>query len=142
MRSERLAKLYLSALIFENSTPSKQQSSVQLQFFVSWNFTKTISTINFDMNLIWSSQEMMRDSKVESAAVKWVWSKYGDYDLVWSKCYVLDFYPQSVISRNEFELEFSGSSEPVLWKFRAEPSWSTLIFELKPRWQFLQYVCQ
>ena len=57
---------------------------------------------------------MMRDSKVESAAVKWVWSKYGDYDLVWSKCYVLDFYPQSVISRNEFELEFSGSSEPVL----------------------------
>ena len=57
---------------------------------------------------------MMRDSKVESAAVKWVWSKYGDYDLVWSKCYVLDFYPQSIISRKEFELEFSGSSEPVL----------------------------
>ena len=28
----------------------------------------------------------------------------------------------SLISRDEFELEFSGSSEPELWRFRAEPS--------------------
>ena len=27
-----------------------------------------------------------------------------------------------VITRDEFELEFSGSSEPELWRFRAEPS--------------------
>jgi hypothetical protein len=43
-------------------------------------------------------------------------------------------------TRDEFELEFSGSSEPELWMFRAEPSWGTLIFELKPSWQFRQYV--
>ena len=34
--------------------------------------------------------------------------------------------------RDEFELEFSGSSEPELGRCRAEPSWGTLIFELKP----------
>ena len=45
-------------------------------------------------------------------------------------------------SRDGFELEFSGSSESELWRFRAEPSWGTFIFELKPSWQFWQYVCQ
>ena len=44
-------------------------------------------------------------------------------------------------SRDGFELEFSGSSESELWRFRAEPSWGTFIFELKPSWQFWQYVC-
>ena len=34
-------------------------------------------------------------------------------------------------SRDEFELEFSGSSEPELQKFQAEPSWGPSIFELK-----------
>ena len=43
---------------------------------------------------------------------------------------------------DEFELEFSGSSEPELWNFLAEPSWGTLISELKPSWQYWQYVCQ
>ena len=43
-----------------------------------------------------------------------------------------------VCTRDEFELEFSGSSEPELWKFRAEPSWGTLIFELKPSWNFFK----
>jgi hypothetical protein len=28
----------------------------------------------------------------------------------------------ALITRDEFELEFSGSSEPELWRFRAEPS--------------------
>ena len=38
-------------------------------------------------------------------------------------------------SSDGFELDFSGLSEPKLWKFRAEPSWGTLIFELKPSWK-------
>ena len=40
--------------------------------------------------------------------------------------FVLDPAPATaaatVKSRDEFELEFSGSSEPELWRFRAEPS--------------------
>ena len=33
---------------------------------------------------------------------------------------------------DEPEREFSGSSRAELGKFRAEPSWATLISELKP----------
>ena len=54
--------------------------------------------------------------------------------LRWFDIYIL-------LSRDEFELEFSGSSEPELsmkvpsW---AEPSWGTSIFELKPSWIFFK----
>ena len=37
---------------------------------------------------------------------------------------------RGVFGRDEFELEFSGSSEPELWRCRAELSWDTSIFEL------------
>ena len=47
-----------------------------------------------------------------------------------------------VLSSDEFELEFSSSSRAELWRFWAEPSWGTSIFELKPSWQYWQYVCQ
>ena len=40
---------------------------------------------------------------------------------------------------DEPELEFSGSSWAELWRFRAEPSWGTLIFELNPSWQNIVY---
>ena len=33
------------------------------------------------------------------------------------------------------ELEFSGSSRAELGRFRAEPSWGSLIFELNPSWK-------
>ena len=39
---------------------------------------------------------------------------------------------------DEFELKYSGLSRAKQWKFRAEPSWGTLIFELKPSWQYRQ----
>ena len=35
------------------------------------------------------------------------------------------------LSSDEPELEFSSSSWAELWRFRAEPSWGTSIFELK-----------
>ena len=54
---------------------------------------------------------------------------------------ILSFFRAYYIlpSRDGFELEFSGSSEPELWRFRAEPSraepsWSTSVSELKPSW--------
>ena len=55
------------------------------------------------------------------------------------QCKMIMIYLHSL---KEFELEFSGSSKPELWRFQAEPSWGKLIFELKPSWQFWQYVCQ
>ena len=33
---------------------------------------------------------------------------------------------RTLATRDEFKLEFSGSSEPELWRFQAEPSWGTL----------------
>ena len=48
----------------------------------------------------------------------------------------------NVIKRDEFELQFSGSSEPQLWRFWAEPSWGTSIFELKPSWNFFKNYTQ
>ena len=48
---------------------------------------------------------------------------------------------KGLFTRDEFELEFSGSSRAVLWKYQAKPSRGTLIFELKPSWQYRQYVC-
>ena len=43
-----------------------------------------------------------------------------------------------LLTRDEFELEFSCSSKPELWKFRAEPSLGTSFSELKPSWNFLK----
>ena len=37
-------------------------------------------------------------------------------------------------SSDEPELEFSGSSQAELGRFRAKLSWGTLIFEPKPSW--------
>ena len=51
--------------------------------------------------------------------------------MIWSS------FNWAIIS-DEPELEFSGSSRAELWRFRAEPSWGTLIFELKPSWNFFK----
>ena len=45
---------------------------------------------------------------------------------------------ERLLNRDEFELKFCGSSKPELWRFQAEPSWGTSIFELKPSWNFLK----
>ena len=56
----------------------------------------------------------------------------------WIKGTYLDFINyKNVGTKDDFELEFSGSSEPELWRFRAEPSQGTSVFELKPSWSFL-----
>ena len=47
-----------------------------------------------------------------------------------------------VSTRDDFELEFSGSSRAIKVPSQAKPSWGTLIFELKPNWQYRQYECQ
>ena len=47
-----------------------------------------------------------------------------------------------ISNSDEFELEFSGSSRAELWRFRAEPSWGTSIFELKPSWNFFTLTYQ
>jgi hypothetical protein len=36
--------------------------------------------------------------------------------------YTYGMYTYGMYTRDEFELEFSGSSEPELWMFRAESS--------------------
>ena len=43
---------------------------------------------------------------------------------------------QIISTSDEPEPEFSSSSRAELWRFRAEPSWGTLISELKPSWVF------
>ena len=45
---------------------------------------------------------------------------------------------ERLLNRDEFELKFCGSSKPELWRFQAEPSWGTSIFELKPSWNFFK----
>ena len=49
---------------------------------------------------------------------------------------------QYIPTSDEFELEFSSSSRAELWRFRAEPSWGTLILELKPSWQYVYQISQ
>ena len=43
---------------------------------------------------------------------------------------------------DEFKLENSSPSWAELWRFWVESSWGTSIFELKPSWQYQQYVCK
>ena len=48
---------------------------------------------------------------------------------------VPEFWP--TLFQTRYMLEMSSS-----WNFPAEPCWGTSIFELKPSWQYGQYVCQ
>ena len=43
----------------------------------------------------------------------------------WKKEIRISFIANHTFTRDEFELEFSGSSKPELWRFQAEPSQST-----------------
>ena len=57
----------------------------------------------------------------------------------WKKGYWSNFSEVYLTISDEPEPEFSSSSRAELWRFRAEPSWGTLIFELKPSWIFFWY---
>ena len=84
------AKLYLSALIFEKSTPSKQQSSVQqsasllIQFLVSWNlFDQNCFHDQFwrEFDLIQSRNDTGFKAKVGSWQLKFInsWMSWSEH---------------------------------------------------------------
>ena len=60
-------------------------------------------------------------------------AKAMDYFVEWTR----RFLKTTPTISDGFELEFSSSSQAELWRLRAEPSWGTLIFELKLSWIFL-----
>ena len=99
---------------------------------VFFKISKVLWTIKPQMNSDWNGKNgLLFFTRTSTGPVEHFRIKYGT----------------NLGIRDEFELEFSGSSQAKLWRFRAEPSqaepsWGTSIFELKPSWQYRQYVCQ
>ena len=97
--------------------------------------SQAIEFVNYNKRQI--SRLYPKGARVDSSNfMPQVWYVYFLF-LFW---YIYFKKSQHVATRDEFELEFSSSSEPELWRIRAEPSWGTLIFELKPSWHYWQYV--
>ena len=82
--------------------------------------------------LIFFNEIFFRKIQTFSDIEKWLWK--SEFCCFWG--YLRE---ETLYTSDEPELEFSGSSRAELWRFRAEPSWGTLISELKPSWPYVHH---